>query len=180
MDEWRREQTLNSLRKSYIYARSASQRALVRATEGTPDALFETVWWIGVCNSYLYTILPNQWKAYKRGQPWADLIDGIYWARNQTLHDPLAVAAVEIRWQIVDGVHTRHQQSRWAKHSDIPIAKEENNAYAESYRKALEGRVMIETLAEAVEAIRRVSIDVVAGFQKEARGVGSSDVGTDT
>lgn len=159
---------LRDVRGVYIYARSAAQRALRRISapeHPESDAVFESIWWIGACDGYLYTVLGSRWKEYKESQPWADLVNGILWARNQTSHDPLAMVPL-FDWEIADGLTDRSPGWIWARHDQIPVASagRENRDFAAAYGRAVEGRPMIDTIAEAVEAIRSVNVDSVLEF----------------
>ena len=67
LPEWQKDQVMADLRRTYVYARSAAQRALERAAEGpheNMDAIVETVWWISVCDSYMWTVLGEHWRCY--------------------------------------------------------------------------------------------------------------------
>jgi hypothetical protein len=150
-----------------MYARSAAQRAIERMTTNAgskSDATFEAVWWISACDGYLMTAFGDRWKSYKNDQPWKDLLNGILWARNQTLHDPLALVPIIDTWVLSGNQFEYTHDWRWAPHEQIPISKQENGEFARSYRFTLEGRSMEETLREAVDAIANVFVEDVAYY----------------
>ena len=151
--EWEREHILGEIRMIYIYTRSAAERALQRSHDKTlsSDATFETVWWIGAADSYLFTVFDKAWVAYKNKQSWCDLLDGVLWVRGQTLHDPLSIVPVtgHASWPPAQRWH-------WVNREDIPRARPEKEIEknGEAYDRALAGRSVITTLTEAVRVLR--------------------------
>ena len=143
LPNWERDRVLSEVRGGYLFARSAAQRAYQRAEENTTsDALFETLWWIGALDSYMDTMFRERWRGYKNNQPWTDLINGILWARNLTLHDPLSLIQLYVRDGVVDDEWTLLKDPVWATRENVTISVtgRQNRAFAEAYDRAVAGR----------------------------------------
>ena len=172
LPDWERDRVLSEVRGGYLFARSAAQRAYRRAEENTTsDALFETLWWIGALDSYMDTLFRERWRGYKDNRPWADLINGILWARNLTLHDPLSLIQLYVRDGVLDDEWTLLKDPVWAKRENVTmsVTGRENRAFAEAYDRAVAGRVYLETLHEAIEALRNTHTDDVHNHQPRSR-----------
>ena len=83
--------------ESYRFALESAQAALRRNTgldAESKRSLIEAVWWIAAADGYLQEAFGSVWRDHKQRHKPADLLSGIYWARNRAIHDPLSIEKV--------------------------------------------------------------------------------------
>ena len=96
------------------------------------------------------------WRDHKQRHKPADLLSGIYWARNRAIHDPLSMAAIT---EPSNGYPVTYAEGygSWAWCPLADIAKidptRDRGDGHNRYAAALAGRPIMNTLNEAIETL---------------------------
>ena len=152
------------IEESYRFALESGHAALLRNTGANTDSkrsLIEAVWWIAAADGYLQEAFGPKWQDYKDHHKPADLLSGIYWARNRAIHDPLSLATLTEESTAYSATYTSvYSNWAWAPLEEIAKVDPERDRGDGSakYESALAGRLIVNTLVEGLQTLDELDL----------------------
>jgi hypothetical protein len=167
------DEVANSFRIALETAEAALTRAGKHRTEESRRSLIEAIWWIAAGDDYLRTAYGNKWTKGPSRKTNTDLLDGVFWARSRAFHDPLSLTTLErvggFSSAFSAGFDVAWRWNDWRDVEKISDARGEPDprviARQGAYERGLSGKVVHDTLRDAIDVLRSVDIEALGSPQ---------------